>query len=70
MTVAIRMYTKCDAFAFADDLAIDTYRLPRLNLCMRIIDQFGQVSGAMQNHDKTAIITSRKARAHKNKTMD
>jgi hypothetical protein len=70
LLVAIRMYTKCDAFSFADDMAIDTFRLPRLNLCMRIIDQFGEVSDAMQNHDKTAIIASRKARAHKNKTMD
>ena len=55
---ALRVYTKCDAFAFADDLAIDTNNLKRLNFCMRIIDEFGDASGAKQNHGKTAIISA------------
>jgi ribonuclease HI/exonuclease III len=55
---ALRNHTKCEAFAFADDLAIDTRKLHRLNLCMRIVDQFGDASGAQQNHHKTAIISA------------
>ena len=57
---ALRDHTKCDAYAFADDLAIDTTKLKRLNLCMRIVDQFGEASGAKQNHGKTAIISAQK----------
>ena len=55
---ALREYTHCDAYAFADDLAIDTKKLKKLNLCMRIVDQFGETSGAKQNHGKTAILSA------------
>ena len=45
-------------YAFADDLAIDSAKLPPLLSCMALIDDFSNISGLGLNTDKTKILTT------------
>jgi len=53
-----RLEANITIYAFADDLAIDSAKLPPLLSCMKLIDNFSSISGLGLNKDKTEILTT------------